>query len=86
MLLCISFLTALTKFEDSNSLIIVTFCSGWKSVMTSKAKIKWHSFYYKTCGSSLDMIFLTIYRFAMLQFGGSEANNSVAIYGAGPIL
>ena len=48
MLLCISFLTALTKFEESNSLIIVTFWSGWKSVMTFKIKIKRHSFYYKT--------------------------------------
>ena len=54
--------------------------------MTSKIKIKWNSFYCKTCGSSLDVIFLTICIFAMLQFGGSEANNSVAIYGAGPIL
>jgi len=86
MLLFISFLTALTKFEESNSLIIVTFCSGWICVMTFKIKIKWNAFYYKTRGSSLVMIFLTICRFAILQFGGCEANNLVVIYGAGPIL
>ena len=59
--------------------------------MTFKIKMKWNSFYYETWfQSGYDILwtdlFLIICRFAMLQFGGSEADNSVAMYGAGPIL